>query len=102
GACHTLQQCAIDAEVVGLTPLVIDDTVALAGHRNQTRPQAVLWALQGPQQVPGDGVHQTWTLCSTHTHTHTHTQLHFFYLAQCHRPVFLSWHINIVRLFLFH
>ena len=59
---HLRQQLAVDAEVAEASALVADDAVALAGHGDEARLLAQLRALQGPQQVPRDGVDQTWAL----------------------------------------
>lgn len=59
---HLCQQFPINAEVAEAAPLVVDDAVALTGHGDEPRALIVVWALQSPQQVPCDGVDQTWTL----------------------------------------
>jgi len=55
---HLSQQFPVDAEVAEAASLVVNDAVALAGHRDDARPLTQLWTLQGPQQVPRDGVDQ--------------------------------------------
>ena len=42
---HLGQQFPVDAEVAEAASLVADDAVALAGHRNEARTQAGLWAI---------------------------------------------------------
>lgn len=59
---HLCQQLPVDAEVAEAASLIVDDAVALAGHRDEPRTLIVVWALQGPQEVPCDGVHQTRSL----------------------------------------
>lgn len=59
---HLCQQLPVDAEVAETASVVVDDAVALAGHRDEPRTAVVIRALQGPQEVPRDGVHQTWAL----------------------------------------
>lgn len=59
---HLCQQLPVDAEVAEPASVVVDDAVALAGHRDEPRTLIVVGALQGPQEVPRDGVHQTWAL----------------------------------------
>lgn len=66
---HLCQKFSINAEVAEAASLVVDDAVALAGHRDEPWAPIVVWALQSPQQVPCDGVDQTWTLCQTKTYT---------------------------------
>lgn len=46
---HLGQEFSINAEVTEVSSLIVDDTVALTGHRDQTGLEAVLGALQGPQ-----------------------------------------------------
>ncbi len=46
---HLCQEFAINAEVTEVSSLKIDDTVALTRHRDQTGPETILGALQGPQ-----------------------------------------------------
>lgn len=67
--CHLCQKFSINAEVAEAASLVVDDAVALARHRNETWALIVVRALQSSQQVPSDGVDQTWTLCHTQTYT---------------------------------
>lgn len=59
---HLCQQLPVDAEVAETATVVVDDAVALAGHRDEPWTLIVIGALQGPQEVPRDGVHQTWAL----------------------------------------
>lgn len=53
---HLCQQLSINAEVAEASPLVVDDAVALAGHRDEPGTLIVVWPLQSSQQVPCDGV----------------------------------------------
>lgn len=46
---HLRQKFSINAEVTELPSFIVDDTVALAGHRDETRPETVLGALESPQ-----------------------------------------------------
>lgn len=61
---HLGQQLSIDAEVAELTPVVVDDAVALAGHWDQTGEHTVVGTLQSSQEITGDGVDQTRPLWS--------------------------------------
>lgn len=65
---HLCQQFSINAEVAEAPPLIVDDTVALAGNRDEPWAQIVFWSLQSPQKVPCDGMDQTRTLYQTRTH----------------------------------
>lgn len=65
---HLCQQFSINAEVAEASPLIVDDTVALAGNRDEPWAQIVFWSLQSPQKVPCDGMDQTRTLYQTRTH----------------------------------
>lgn len=56
---HLCQQLPVDAEVAETASLIVDDAVALAGHRDEPWTLIVVRALQGPQEVPCDGVDQT-------------------------------------------
>lgn len=62
---HLCQQFSINAEVAKVASLIVDDAVALAGHWDEPWALIVVRPLQSPQQVPCDGVDQTWTLCQT-------------------------------------
>ena len=42
---HLGQQFAVDAEVAEASSLIADDAVALAGHGDESRTQAGLWAI---------------------------------------------------------
>lgn len=46
---HLCQKFSINAEVTELPSFIVDDTVALAGHRDQTGAETVLGTLEGPQ-----------------------------------------------------
>lgn len=59
---HLSEQLAVDAEVAETASLVVDDAVTFTGDGNESRLLAVLWAFQGPQKIPCDGVYQAWTL----------------------------------------
>ena len=59
---HVSEQFAVDTEVTKLPLLVVDHAMSLGGGLDETRPQAALGALQGPQQVPIHGMDQTRTL----------------------------------------
>lgn len=59
---HVSQQFAIDTEETKLSLVVVNHTVSLSGGLDETRPQAALWAVQGPQKVPIHGMDQTRTL----------------------------------------
>lgn len=67
--CHLCQKFSINAEVAEAASLVADDAMALARHRDEPWALIVVRALQSSQQVPSDGVDQTWTLCQTQTYT---------------------------------
>lgn len=91
---HLGQKFPVDAEVAETSSLVVDDAVALAGHGDEPGPQTQLWPLQGPEQVPGDGVDQAGALCtqpeglasSTLSHTGTHNGPHLTFGAADHQP----------------
>ena len=55
---HLRQQLSVYAEVAEAASLVVDDAVAFAGHWDEAGPLTQLRPLQGPQQVPCDGVDQ--------------------------------------------
>lgn len=59
---HVPKQLSIDTEETKLSLVVIDHTVPLSGRLDEAGPHALLWALQGPQQVPIHGMDQTRTL----------------------------------------
>lgn len=59
---HMPKQFSIDAEKTKLSLVVVDHTVSLSGALDEARPQALLWGLQGPQQVPIHGMDQTRSL----------------------------------------
>lgn len=74
---HLCQQFSINAEVTQAAFLIVDNAVTLAGHWDEPRALMAVWALQSPQQVPRDGVDQTWTLCRTKTHMRTKQTAHW-------------------------
>lgn len=45
---HLCQQFAINAEVAEAPSLIVDNAVALAGHRDEPWAQIVVWPLQSP------------------------------------------------------
>lgn len=53
---------AIDTEETKLSLVVVDHAVSLGGGLDKARTQAMLWTLQGPQQVPIHGMDQARTL----------------------------------------
>lgn len=59
---HVSQQFAVDAEETEPSLVVVDHAVPLGGGLDEAGPQAAVWALQGPQQVPIHGMDQTRTL----------------------------------------
>lgn len=61
---HVSQQFAVNTEETKLSLVVVNHAVALSGGLDEAGPQAALWALQGPQQVPIHGMDQTRTLCT--------------------------------------
>lgn len=63
------QQFAVDAEETELSLVIVNHTVSLGGRLDETRSRALLWGLQGPQQVSIHGMDQTRTLCGTHQST---------------------------------
>lgn len=60
---HLRQKFSVDAEVAKTSSLVVNDAVALAGHGDEPGTQTKLRPLQGPEQIPGDGVNQARALC---------------------------------------
>lgn len=60
---HLGEQLSVDAEVTELASLIADDTVAFTRDRYEPRERTVIGTLQSPEEIPGDGVHQTRTLC---------------------------------------
>lgn len=59
---HVPKQLSIDTEETKVSLVVIDHTVSLSGRLDEAGPHALLWALQGPQQVPIHGMDQARTL----------------------------------------
>lgn len=58
---HLCQQFSINAEVAEVASFIVDDTVTLAWHRDEPWALTVVRPLQSPQQIPRDGMDQTWT-----------------------------------------
>lgn len=72
---HVSQQFAVDAEETELSLVIVNHTVSLGGRLDETRSRALLWGLQGPQQVSIHGMDQTRTLCGTHQSQHVMSSL---------------------------